>query len=100
MVMCRSQASRDHRTTASLWFPTAARSTAPGLKGPESTEPGNGERVLVVEPDAAVRAALVRVLEGLGYRALSVADGEAALELLDRPLDVRAVISDVAMAGV
>lgn len=55
--------------------------------------------VLVIEDDADVRDAIVCVLEGVGYRALSAEDGTAGLELLrsgDRP-DV--ILLDLMMPG-
>ncbi|NBP17769.1 MAG: response regulator, partial [Actinobacteria bacterium] len=39
----------------------------------------HGWRVLVAEDDAAVRSAVVRVLELDGYRVQAVKDGRAAL---------------------
>jgi len=42
--------------------------------------PGRGETILVVEDDDLVRAALVDVLETLGYHAIEAANGQEALD--------------------
>ncbi len=76
--------------------------SAPQLAGPEhqpGTAPrGTGERVLVVEDDDAVRRLIVELLESLGYRILSAANGEEGLALLqgERP-DL--LVTDVTMPG-
>ena len=46
-----------------------------------AAERGNHETVLVVEDEEGVRDLATSVLESLGYRVLSVADGPAALAL-------------------
>lgn len=59
---------------------------------------GNGELVLVVDDEPAVRRATQRVLEKFGYRVLSAANGREglALFLLQRE-NVRAVVTDLMM---
>jgi PAS domain S-box-containing protein len=70
-------------TTFTLTFPVAqaverdherARA-APGVAG-------GSERVLVVDDEALVRAAVTQTLRGAGYEVLEAADGEAALRVL------------------
>lgn len=59
---------------------------------------GDGERILVVNDEAAVRAMTRTVLETYGYRVLTATDGAEALALIDRlhpELDV--VITDLLM---
>lgn len=55
-----------------------------------------GQRVLVVDDSRMVRESLGRTLGGRGYRVEKAADGEEALELLQR-LGVDLVVSDVEM---
>jgi signal transduction histidine kinase/ActR/RegA family two-component response regulator len=63
-----------------------------------STRRGNGERLLVVEDDAALRATLVELLGLWNYRATAVCDGEEALALLaDNHGQVDLILSDVVM---
>jgi len=47
-----------------------------------SSIPGNGETILLVDDDPALRRAAERTLESAGYRVLAAGDGRAALELL------------------
>jgi CheY-like chemotaxis protein len=68
---------------------------------------GQGETILVVEDNAAMREALVDTLELLNYRALEAANGREALEILERQtlevsedfqsLEIALVLSDVVM---
>jgi len=61
---------------------------------------GNGETVLVVDDVADQREIAARILERLGYRAVTAASGEEALDYLKRiasPVD--AVILDMIMPG-
>lgn len=54
--------------------------------------------VLLVEDDAAVRAALQRMLASNGYSVLTAADGEAAIRLASE-VHTDLVLTDVAMPG-
>ena len=68
---------------------TAARSL-PG--------PGRPPRVLIAEDNPAMRATLAHLVRGLGYDAVAVADGRAALAAMaGTPPDL--VLSDIAMPG-
>jgi len=59
---------------------------------------GQGETVLVVEDNAALRGALVDILELLNYRALQAANGREALAVLERRADeIALVLSDLVM---
>ena len=55
--------------------------------------------ILVVDDDPAIREALARVLAGVGYLALTVADGSSALDQVDA-LEPDAVVSEVGVAGI
>lgn len=58
---------------------------------------GRGERILVVEDDASVRAALMDVLESLHYAPYSASHGREALELLEAHPDTALILSDMVM---
>jgi CheY-like chemotaxis protein len=60
---------------------------------------GEGETVLVVEDDPAVRLIIANVLRDLGYACLEAGDGQAALPMLtsNTPLDL--LITDVGLPG-
>ena len=60
---------------------------------------GNGELVLVVDDEAAIREALVRTLETNGYRCFTAEDGTDALALyFQRRAEIAIIITDLAMA--
>ncbi|MGE4404129.1 PAS domain-containing protein [Pseudomonas sp.] len=58
-----------------------------------------GETVLVVEDDPAVRLLVLDVLEMLGYRALEAADGNRAVEVLGTGEHIDLLITDVGLPG-
>lgn len=62
---------------------------------------GNGERVLIVEDDSAIRTVATALLKALGYRAESVGSGAEALDRCQRAGDspYAALLSDISMPG-
>jgi signal transduction histidine kinase/ActR/RegA family two-component response regulator len=74
----------------------------PVSRTPCPASPGRGEKVLVVDDDAMMRAFVARVLEQAGYRVAAVASAEAALETYAAAADdpFRVVLSDVLMPEV
>ncbi|HWT91760.1 MAG TPA: PAS domain S-box protein [Solirubrobacteraceae bacterium] len=88
-------------TSVRVHLPAVA-GTAPerAEAAPAEPERGHGERVLVVEDEAGVRAAAIRILRGGGYDVLEAEDGTAALGLLggaEEPVDL--LLTDVIMPG-
>ncbi|MFO2463078.1 response regulator [Pseudomonas sp. 15FMM2] len=59
----------------------------------------DGEAVVVVEDDPAVRMLVVNVLDELGYTAHQAADARAALPLLESDLRVDLLVTDVGLPG-
>jgi PAS domain S-box-containing protein len=57
------------------------------------------ETILLVDDDPAIRLVTVDVLTGLGYRVLTAADGEQALDILKSQAGVDLLFSDVSMPG-
>jgi signal transduction histidine kinase/ActR/RegA family two-component response regulator len=58
-----------------------------------------GETVLVVEDEAAVRRAMQRNLERLGYRVIAASDGEDALRIAAGLPGIDLLLTDVVMPG-
>ena len=58
-----------------------------------------GEVVLVVEDETAVRDLVVEVLQELGYRAVEAADGLAGLKLLQSDMRVDLLVTDIGLPG-
>ena len=78
--------------------PRARRPTSPAAP---STVPvrGNGETVLVVEDDEAVRITVVDTLIELGYRVLRASDGQSALSIVRSGVSIDLLFTDVIMPG-
>ena len=61
--------------------------------------PGGSETILVVEDDADLRETVVTALTQLGYRALSAANGAAAVRILSGSERIDLLFTDVMMPG-
>jgi PAS domain S-box-containing protein len=59
----------------------------------------DGQLVLVVEDEPEVRKVAESLLRSIGYRTISVADAEAALERLRAQADIRVLFSDVMLGA-
>ncbi|MFT6465853.1 PAS domain S-box protein [Halopseudomonas sp.] len=86
-------------TTVCLHLPrsTATASAAdpkPALPGGGS---GQGETVLVIDDEAAVRMLMVEVLEDAGYQTLAAEDGPAGLEILRSAARIDLLVTDVGL---
>jgi PAS domain S-box-containing protein len=90
-------------TTFKLYLPRflgegeVAEEAPAGLSDEHKSE--QGEIVLVVEDEAAVRSLVVDVLEELGYRAIEASDGSSALKLLESNIRVDLLVTDVGLPG-
>ena len=60
---------------------------------------GQGETVLVVEDEPAVREHSVASLQELGYRVLAASDGHAAMRVLARETEIAVLFTDVGLPG-
>ena len=60
---------------------------------------GNGETILVVEDDEAVRVTVVDTLTELGYRVLRASDGQSALMIVRSGVPIDLLFTDVIMPG-
>jgi signal transduction histidine kinase/DNA-binding response OmpR family regulator len=86
-------------TTVKLYLPRTRRAqdalTAPSSQPVE----GGSERILVVEDDEGVRAAVVDMLTDLGYAVQRAENAEAALKVLASGTPVDLLFTDVVMPG-
>jgi len=89
---------RDSGTTVTLYLP---RSHTPLSGQPIAAEkpPRGRETVLLVEDNPEVQEVVVRLLERLGYRVLSVQSADAALQLLASGEAIDLVFTDIVMPG-
>ena len=86
-------------TTVKIYLPRTRR--AQDLLGALRQQPvqGGSERILVVEDDEGVRAAVVDMLTDLGYRVLKAENAEAALKLFEDGAKLDLIFTDVVMPG-
>ncbi len=61
--------------------------------------PGNGEAILLVEDEPALRAFASRVLESNGYRVYLAADGAEAMSLMEGGAPLELLFSDIMLPG-
>ena len=87
-------------TTFRLYLPRAAIEATESRRDKASSEwRGNGEKVLVLEDDPAVRKLAIRSLEALNYSHCEAADIEVALDSLVEDSEIRLILSDVVLPG-
>jgi len=87
-----------HGATIKLYLPRTRRETdAPAVTGAGRVE-GGTERILVVEDDEGVRAAVVDMLDELGYRVSLAGNAETALAML-KDVTPDLIFTDVVMPG-
>lgn len=88
-------------TTVKLYLPRMIGDAVPALEPSQNKAAprGAGERVLLVEDDPQVRLLVRSVLEELGYTALEAVDSQAALALLETPVAINLLITDVGLPG-
>ena len=88
-------------TTFELYLPASPEAKAADAPDHEALPPrGQGELILVVDDEAAVREVMQRTLEKHGYRVLTAAEGAEALALFaQHRAEIKAVITDMMMPG-
>ena len=86
-------------TTFSICFPAMDAPEGKTAKVQEDTHPrGNGELILIVDDEAAVRTITEQTLETYGYRVLLAADGTEAVALYSlHRTDIAVVVTDMMM---
>ncbi len=84
-------------TSVKLYLPATEAMPAPGEVQSPAVVPGEGERVLIVEDDAAVRLLVKEVLRELNYEAVEYADPLLALPYLKSGERIDLLISDVGL---
>ncbi|AYN92799.1 PAS domain S-box protein [Pseudomonas sp. LTJR-52] len=87
-------------TTITLYFPRALQAESLDQEEVEAVvAPGNGESILVVGDDSAVRLLVVEVLNELGYAAQDTHHAHEALAILESEAPVDLLITDVGLPG-
>ncbi len=91
---------RGQGTVFTIHLPELPRGSVAPAEAPEAVARGQGETVLVMEDDAALRGLLVIMLERLGYRPLAAANLDDCLALAEREPQLDLLLSDVVMPEV
>ncbi len=65
----------------------------------DAVQAGAGETVLIVDDEPAVRSLVTEALSDLGYRAIEAEDGAGGLAILQSPVRVDLLITDVGLPG-
>ncbi|MFK3736986.1 response regulator [Massilia sp. TN1-12] len=86
-------------TTIKLYLPRADAAEDSYVALDTQPAVGGNETILVAEDDDAVRATVVEMLTGLGYRVLKAADAASALTVIDSGVHVDLLFTDVVMPG-
>ncbi|MEN0105740.1 MAG: ATP-binding protein [Pseudomonas sp.] len=87
-------------TSVHLYFPRSLQAEASGTTHVASQEQGEGGGlILVVEDNADVRSTVEELLQQLGYQVLLAANGDAAMEVLQRGEPIDLIFTDVVMPG-
>jgi len=83
-------------TTFRIYLPLHQDEERPPREKPPELVPGHGELILLVEDEREVREAARQVLESLGYRVLTAANGRET-EALARERDLDLLLTDLVM---
>ncbi len=88
-------------TVIALHLPAAAADVreVPASREPRKASAGDGQSILIVEDDDAVRLLLQTALEDLGYQVHLAADSQRALSLAARLDSLDLLLSDVGLPG-
>ena len=89
----------DHGTTVKLYLPRTQQSEDLPTALEYGPVTGGVETILVAEDDEEVRAAVVDMLGGLGYRVLKAKDADSALSIVDSGIPIDLLFTDVVMPG-
>jgi PAS domain S-box-containing protein len=89
-----------HGTTLTVCLPASTAAVSQGTTLPATRASGNGEHILVVEDESAVRDIVCRILAKAGYHVDAAADPQEALKMcLEEGLTIDALLTDIIMPG-
>jgi signal transduction histidine kinase/CheY-like chemotaxis protein len=86
-------------TTIKLYLPRSIQTEAPQVIAPDDKIGGHGETILIVEDDPSVQAAVVLMIQDLGYKTLQAGSGAETLEILQSSQPIDLMFTDVVMPG-
>ena len=86
-------------TRVQLYFPRSLRPMLNETTRHDPQQRGGHETILVVEDNEAVRSSAVELLSEEGYRVLTAANGDVAMQMLLEGAVVDLIFTDVVMPG-
>ncbi len=86
-------------TDVTIYLPLADEPAERPEMAKQPVHDGDGQTVLLVEDDAAVRLLVADVLDELGYKALEAADPQSALAVIESGAHFDLMITDVGLPG-
>ena len=86
-------------TTVKIYLPRTRRAEDQADDASKAAVEGGSERILVVEDDEGVRAAVVDMLTDLGYAVSRAENAETALKMLEEGAGPELLFTDVVMPG-
>ena len=87
-------------TTFRLYLPRLIEGPASPVDQPQEKIYGGGsETILVVEDNAGLRRIVMRQLRDAGYQVLEAQDAEAAMAVIDSPVPIHLLLTDIVMPG-
>ena len=85
-------------TTFTILLPETSQPVQGPAPAPQAAQGGDGETVLVVEDEAAMRELTRRILAGHGYQVITAVNGLDAIEIAaSHPSDIDVLLTDVVM---
>jgi PAS domain S-box-containing protein len=89
-------------TTFNVYLPRVQGEYIPNeVRVVQSTEPGKGERILLVEDDDVLRKVIQRHLSKKGYKVVSAGSAEEATELFkDSSMQFHLLLADIVLPGI
>jgi signal transduction histidine kinase/ActR/RegA family two-component response regulator len=95
----RIQSTLGKGTSVEVFLPAAARAAEEIAAEKTEAPAGDGQTILVVEDDDAVRLLVVSLLDELGYKAIEVSNPRLALPILQANRPIHLMVSDYGMPG-
>jgi CheY-like chemotaxis protein len=87
-------------TTMCMYFPRFAGEISEDERAEDiETDRGDGETVLVVDDEPAIRMVITEVLSEVGYRVIEAEDGPSGLRILQAGGRIDLLITDVGLPG-
>jgi PAS domain S-box-containing protein len=85
-------------TTVTILLPATSQRVVAASAGDERPRGGEGETILIVEDEPAMREVTGRILKRRGYQVISAASGREAVEIATgHPGDIHVLLTDVVM---